>query len=68
MHLFLASYRAGDRKGTGGGEASEHESLAVEEVSLSQLALMADDGRIEDMKTLLLIQTLRLREPKLFGA
>ena len=67
MHLFFASYNTGDRRGTGGGEASEHENIVIEEVSLSQLAAMADDGRIEDMKTLLLIQTLRLREPGLFG-
>ena len=40
---------------------------ASEEVPLWQLAAMADDGRITDMKTLLLIQTLRLREPDLFG-
>ena len=67
MHLFFGSYRAGDRSGAGGGEASEHENIVTEEISLSQLAEMAEDGRVDDMKTLLLIQTLRLREPKLFG-
>jgi nudix-type nucleoside diphosphatase (YffH/AdpP family) len=66
MHLFFASYSSGDRRGRGGGEASEHENIAIEEVSLAQLAAMAEDGRIEDMKTLLLIQTLRLRKPELF--
>jgi hypothetical protein len=35
-------------------------------MSLPELAAMADDGRIEDMKTFALIQTLRLREPRLF--
>ena len=67
MHLFLAAYSTGDRRGTGGGEASEHENIMMEEVSLSQLAAMADNGRIEDMKTFLLIQTLRLRTPELFA-
>lgn len=66
MHLFFAFYRAEDRKGKGGGHASEHENITAEELPLSQLAAMADDGRIADMKTLLLIQTLRLREPELF--
>ncbi len=27
---------------------------------------MADDGRLDDMKTLCLVQTLRLRRPELF--
>lgn len=68
MHLFLGFYGAEDRKGKGGGHASEHENIEIEEVPLAELADMADDGRIADMKTLLLIQTLRLREPGLFGA
>jgi nudix-type nucleoside diphosphatase (YffH/AdpP family) len=68
MHLFLASYGAEDRKGVGGGHASEHENISTVEVPLADLAAMADGGRVADMKTLLLIQTLRLREPELFGA
>ncbi|HEX9159901.1 MAG TPA: NUDIX hydrolase [Rhizomicrobium sp.] len=66
MHLFLASYRAGDRRGKGGGHASEHENISIEEVPLAELAAMVDDGRLVDMKSLLLVQTLRLREPELF--
>lgn len=68
MHLFLAWYTLGDRRGKGGGHPAEHENITTEEVALRDLAAMADDGRIADMKTLLLIQTLRLREPALFGA
>ena len=66
MHLFLAFYGATDRQGTGGGHAAEHENITSEEVPLAKLAAMADDGGIADMKTLLLIQTLRLTEPDLF--
>jgi nudix-type nucleoside diphosphatase (YffH/AdpP family) len=66
MHLFLGAYSVGDRQGKGGGEASEHENITSLEVPLGELARMADQGRIADMKTLLLIQTLRLREPALF--
>ena len=68
MHVFFAWYSAADCKGKGGGHTSEHENITTEEVPLSVLAAMADDGRIADMKTLLLIQTLRLRMPELFGA
>ncbi len=68
MHLFIAFYSTQDRKGKGGGEASEHENITIEEVPLAELAAMAGDGRITDMKTLVLIQTLRLRTPQLFGA
>lgn len=67
MDLFLASYRDMDRVGRGGGNRSEHESITVEEVPLATLAAAADAARVGDMKTLALLQTLRLREPDLFG-
>ncbi|HEY3636705.1 MAG TPA: NUDIX domain-containing protein [Rhizomicrobium sp.] len=66
MDLYLASFGATDRTGHGGGIAGEHEEIAIEEVPLAALAAMADDGRIEDMKTLCLIQTLRLRRSDIF--
>jgi nudix-type nucleoside diphosphatase (YffH/AdpP family) len=66
MDLYLARYEASDRTGRGGGNMGEHEEIAIEELTLPELAAMADDGRIEDMKTLCLVQTLRLREPELF--
>jgi hypothetical protein len=40
----------------------------VQEISLSKLAQLADDGQLEDAKTLLLVQTLRLQHPELFHA
>jgi nudix-type nucleoside diphosphatase (YffH/AdpP family) len=67
MHLYLAPYGAADRTGEGGGVAGEHENITLAETKLAHLAAMADDGRLADMKTLLLIQTLRLRRPGLFG-
>jgi len=67
MHLYLAPYRASDRTGEGGGVAGEHEDITVVEIGLREIAAMADDGRISDMKTLALVQTLRLRRPELFG-
>lgn len=67
MHLFLAAYTSADRTGAGGGLDSEHENIAVEEETLASLAARADAGRLDDMKTLVLVQTLRLRRPDLFG-
>jgi len=65
--LFLAAYSASDRVGAGGGLVDEHEAITVEELSLPELAVMADAGRIADLKTLALVLALRLRRPELFG-
>jgi nudix-type nucleoside diphosphatase (YffH/AdpP family) len=67
MHLFLAPYAPAARVGAGGGVADEHERISVHELPLGEIAAMADAGKIEDMKTLLLVQTLRLRRPDLFA-
>jgi hypothetical protein len=37
------------------------------ELTLSGLAALADAGRLDDMKTFALVQTLRLRRPELFA-
>lgn len=66
MRLFLAPYRAADRSGPGGGVAGEHEAIVVEELPLARLAQLADAGQLQDIKTLALAQTLRLRRPELF--
>ncbi len=65
--LFLAPYTQADRATQGGGLAEEHESVTPVEVPLADLAHMADAGQLVDMKTMLLVQTLRLRHPVLFG-
>jgi nudix-type nucleoside diphosphatase (YffH/AdpP family) len=67
MDLYLAPYSEADRVGIGGGLADEHEGITVIELPLSELAAMADAGQIMDMKTLAVVQTLRLRKPELFG-
>lgn len=64
--LFLAPYSQGSRTGQGGGLADENESITVVEESLAALARLADAGDLPDMKTFLLVQTLRLRKPDLF--
>ena len=64
MDLFLGLYVAADRTGTGGG--IDDEGIEVVELPLGELAAMADAGTLNDMKTLVLVQTLRLRRPDLF--
>jgi nudix-type nucleoside diphosphatase (YffH/AdpP family) len=66
MDLYLAAYSEADRVGLGGGVADEHEGITVVELPLAELAAMADAGQIIDMKTLAVVQTLRLRKPELF--
>lgn len=68
LTLFLGEYDEAARIGAGGGVADEHESIEVVEIPLAELARMADAGEIRDMKTLALVQGLRLRRPELFGA
>jgi nudix-type nucleoside diphosphatase (YffH/AdpP family) len=67
MHLFLATYGEGDRIGLGGGLAHDHEGVTPVEIALDELAAMADAGQLTDLKTLTLLQTLRLRHQELFA-
>lgn len=67
MHLFLAPYTEADREGSGGGLAEEHEAITVVEMPLATLAAMSEAGEIVDMKTLVLLLSLRLRHPDLFA-
>jgi nudix-type nucleoside diphosphatase (YffH/AdpP family) len=67
MHLFVAPYAQADRAGAGGGLPEELERITVVELPLAELAGMGDSGRLDDMKALVLVQTLRLRHPDLFA-
>ncbi|MBC9177348.1 NUDIX domain-containing protein [Roseomonas ludipueritiae] len=64
--LYLAPYAEADRVAKGGGLVEEHEEIEVLEVPLVELAAMADAGTLTEIKLLLLVQTLRLRQPALF--
>lgn len=67
VHLFLAEVDLSTaRHGDGGGADEENEDIEVVTLSLAHLAAMADAGELFDMKTLALVQTLRLRRPELF--
>jgi nudix-type nucleoside diphosphatase (YffH/AdpP family) len=67
LRLYLAACSASDRIAAGGGLAVEDEEIEVVEVGLDALAAMAGDGRIRDMKTLILVLRLRLDQPGLFA-
>lgn len=68
MFFYLATYAGEARAEVEGGIAAEHESTIAVEFALAELARMADGNALADVKTLLLLQTLRLRQPHLFAA
>ena len=67
MALFLACYGLAKRTGAGGGLVEENENITVVERSLADLAALADAGELVDLKTLFLVQSVRMRRPDLFG-
>ena len=48
------------------GIVDEDEDITAVELKLAELAALADTGKLADIKTLVLVQTLRLRRPDLF--
>ena len=67
MALYLAAYAPSDRISAGGGLDEENENITVEEMPLAELARLADANQLTDMRTLVLLQTLRIRHPDLFA-
>lgn len=67
LNLYLAPYTAADQVGAGGGLAEEHEEIEVLELDIAELGRMLARNAIADMKTLVLVQALRIRHPQLFG-
>jgi nudix-type nucleoside diphosphatase (YffH/AdpP family) len=66
-HLYLAPYVRADRIAAGGGLAGEHEDIEVLELPLAELAQMAEQATVRDIKTLTLILALMRRRPDLFA-
>lgn len=60
MHLFVAEVSTSEASRHGGGNPHEGENIEVVEVPLPELFQMAGQGRIEDAKTLVIVQRLML--------
>ena len=56
LHFFVAEYEQAQRAGEGGGVASEGEDIEVLELDIDEALAMIADGRIEDGKTIMLLQ------------
>jgi len=67
IDLFLAPFTSRDRISDGGGLADENEEIEVVEMPLDALWGLAERGELQDLKTLALVQALRLRHAELFG-
>ena len=61
LHCFVAEYDPSMRIGSGGGLASEGEDIEVLELPIAQALAMIDDGRIQDAKTIMLLQYAALK-------
>jgi nudix-type nucleoside diphosphatase (YffH/AdpP family) len=61
LHFFIAEYEPSMRIGDGGGLACEGEDIEVLELPIDQALAMIGDGRIQDAKTIMLLQYAALR-------
>jgi nudix-type nucleoside diphosphatase (YffH/AdpP family) len=63
LHLFAAAYSSADRSGAGGGLVEEGEDIEVLELPFTEALAQVRDGRIDDAKTVLLLQWAALWGP-----
>jgi nudix-type nucleoside diphosphatase (YffH/AdpP family) len=56
LHLFVAEYDPQDRIGQGGGLEEEGEDISVFELDFDEALAMMADGRINDAKSIILLQ------------
>lgn len=61
LHFFVAAYDNADRTGKGGGVAGEGEDIEVLELPFAEAMAMVADGRIQDGKTIMLLQHAALQ-------
>jgi nudix-type nucleoside diphosphatase (YffH/AdpP family) len=60
IHFFVGEYSARDKVSDGGGHAHEGEDIEVLEPTLPEALAMVADGRINDAKTIMLLQYVAL--------
>lgn len=62
LHLFVATYDETMKVHAGGGLDEEQEDIEVLELSFKEAYGMISTGQIEDAKTIMLLQYLKIRE------
>ncbi|EML0456628.1 NUDIX domain-containing protein [Klebsiella michiganensis] len=67
LYFFIAEYSADDRRGDGGGLATEGEDIEVLEWPLEKALQAIREGEIVDAKTIMLLQHLALNRSTLLG-
>ncbi|MGX5680981.1 NUDIX domain-containing protein [Schumannella luteola] len=63
LHFYAAPYDASTQRHAGGGLADEGEHITVVELGIDEALAMIEDGRIQDAKTIMLLQWSVLRGP-----
>ncbi len=60
VYFFVAEYEPGHRISAGGGDESEGEDIEVMEITLDNALEMVERGKIQDGKTIMLLQHAKL--------
>jgi GDP-mannose pyrophosphatase NudK len=60
-HFFIGTYEHADRVSSGGGVRSEGEDIEVVEVPFLEALAMVERGEIDDARTILLLQHVKLQ-------
>jgi nudix-type nucleoside diphosphatase (YffH/AdpP family) len=60
LYFFIAAYEPSMKKSSGGGVAHEQEDIEVLEFTIDKAMAMISSGEIEDAKTILLLQYVKL--------
>ena len=61
LHFFIAAYSKDMKVHEGGGLDHEHEDIEVLELPFDKALQMIDTGKIQDAKTIMLLQHIRLK-------
>lgn len=62
MHFFIAEYTDDMKVSAGGGLDSEHEDIEVLELDFAEAVAMLNTGKINDMRTIVLLQYAQLNK------
>ena len=60
IHYFVAEYNSKMKVSSGGGKAEETEEIEVLEIDFNRALLMIEEGKINDAKTIILLQYAKI--------